>query len=129
MSKLSKFLPFTLFLAFFLIGFATFINSKPSHKNERVYKIVRKYSPYYIEKTFGGLIIKKKGDDKFKKEPDNANFFKEFEALEKKWGEGHLKLEGNSLNILDDSGKIVKKVELKNKDEINFVHKYYGVKQ
>ncbi len=129
MSKLSKFLPFALFLAFFLIGFATFINSKPSHKNERVYKIVRKYSPYYIEKTFGGLIIKKKGDDKFKKEPDNANFFKEFEALEKKWGEGHLKLEGNSLNILDDSGKIVKKVELKNKDEINFVHKYYGVKQ
>ncbi len=128
MQKFSKFLPLALFIGFFLIGFATFINSKPSRKNARVYKIVRQYSPYYIEKTFGGLRIKKKGDDKFKKEPDNANFFKEFEALEKQWGQKHLKLQNSTLHILDDSGKELKSIKLKNRDETDFVHKYYGVK-
>jgi len=128
MQKFNKFLPIALFLGFLFAGIALFIQAKPSHKNARVYKIVRKYSPYYLEKTIGGLNIKKKGDKKFKESPDNAKLFKRFEFLEKEWGKKHLKLIGTTLEIFDNNNSIVKKIELKNKNEINFAKKYYGVK-
>jgi len=128
MNKFSKYLPIALFLAFLFIGFTTFLTSRPTHKNARVYKIVKEYSPYYIEKTLAGLRIKSKTDKKYKEEPTNAEFFKRYEYLEKTWGQKHLKLTGNTLHITDGN-KDLKTVELKNQDEINFVKKYYGVKQ
>ena len=127
MNKMSKYLPFALALAFFLIAFNAFLNSKPQEKNKRVYKIVKEYSPYYIEKRFGGLRILSKEDKEFKEDPSSMNFFKELQKLEKNWAKNHLKLEGNTLTILDNNGKIVKKVELKNQKEIDFVKNYYGV--
>jgi len=129
MQKFNKFLPIALFLGFLIAGITLFIQAKPSHKNARVYKIVREYSPYYLQKTIGGLNIKKKGDKKFKESPDNAKLFKRFELLEKEWGKKHLKLNGTTLEILDNNNSIIKKVKLKNRDEINFITNYYGVKQ
>ncbi len=126
MSKLSKYLPVALFLGFLFIGLVTFFISKPTPKNARVYKIVKEYSPYYIEKTLGGLRIRKKGDKEFKEEPTNADFFKRYEFLEREWGQKHLKLRGNRLFIINN-GKNLKSIELKDANEINFVKKYYGV--
>ncbi len=128
MSRLSKYLPFALFLVFLSLALATFFASKPTPKNMRVYKIVKEYSPYYIEKTLGGLRIRKKGDKEFKEEPTNAAFFKRYEFLEKEWGKHHLKLRDNTLYIIKD-GKSVKSIELKDANEINFVKNYYGVKE
>jgi len=127
MSKFSKYLPFALFLGFLFIGIVTFFASKPSPKNARVYKIVREYSPYYIEKTLGGLRIRKRGDKEFKEEPANTEFFKRFEYLERDWGQKHLKLNGNKLTIVDNK-KVLKTIKLKDTNELNFVKKYYGVK-
>ena len=126
MSKLSKYLPIALFLGFLFIGLVTFFASKPTQKNARVYKIVKEYSPYYIEKTLGGLRIRKKGDKEFKEEPTNAEFFKRYEFLEREWGQKHLKLKEKTLSIIKN-GKSIKTVELKDANEINFVKKYYGV--
>lgn len=127
MSKFSKYIPVALFLGFLFISIVTFMASKPTPKNARVYKIVKEYSPYYIEKTLGGLRIRKKGDKDFKEEPSNSDFFKRYEFLEKEWGRKHLKLNGNRLTIVDN-GKELKSIKLKNANELNFVKRYYGVK-
>jgi hypothetical protein len=128
MKNFNKYLPIALFLAFFIFGLNVFLQSKPSHKNARVYKIVKEYSPYYIEKRFGGLEILSKKDKEFKEKPSNENFFKEYEKLERKWGQKHLKLNKNRVTILDDNNKTLKTFDIKNKDELNFIQNYYGVK-
>ena len=54
MQKLNKYLLPALFLGFLIFGLAAFMESKPSHKNARIYKAVQQYSPYYLDKRFGG---------------------------------------------------------------------------
>ena len=128
MSKLSKYIPIALFLGFLFVGLVAFFASKPTPKNKRVYNIVKEYSPYYIEKTLGGLRIRKKGDKEFKEEPTNAEFFKRYEFLEREWGQKHLKLNGNKLTIINN-GKELQTIDLKDANELHFVKKYYGVGQ
>ncbi len=128
MDKIRKYLPVALFLGFLLFGLNAFLESKPSSKNERVYKTVTQYSPFYIDKRFGGLVIMNKEDSSFKEKPTNMTFFREFERLEKEWGKSHLKLTKDTLLILDNNGTTLSSLPLKNRDEIAFVHHYYGVK-
>ncbi len=128
MQKFSKYLPFALFAAFLMLGLTAFFQSKPAPKNERVYKAVQHYSPYYLEKRFGGLEIRSKTDPEFKEKPDNMSLFKEFEHLEYTWGKKHLSLDGMTLLIKDDNGTVVGKLPLKEKKELEFVQRYYGVK-
>jgi hypothetical protein len=128
MKSINKYLPIALFLAFFIFGFNVFMQSRPTHKNQRVYKLVREYSPYYIQKRFGGLEILSKTNKDFKEKPSNENFFKEFEKLERDWGKKHLVLNNDKLIIVDDNNKSLKSIKLKNSDELNFVKNYYGIK-
>jgi len=128
MQKFSKYLPFALFAAFLMLGLAAFFQSKPAAKNARVYKAVQQYSPYYLEKRFGGLEIRSKTDPEFKEKPDNMTLFKEFEHLEYTWGKKHLRLEGMTLLIRDSNGTVLRKLPLKEKKELDFVERYYGVK-
>jgi hypothetical protein len=127
MNKMSKYLLPALFLGFLIFGLAAFMDSKPSQKNERVYKAVQQYSPYYFDKRFGGLQIMNREDPEFKEKPNNMTVFKEFERLEKAWGKKHLKLEKDNLIILDNNGEKRAVLPLQNRDEIEFVHRYYGV--
>jgi len=124
---MKKYLLIALALGFFVVGFGVFMQSKPSSKNPRVYKFVQKYSPYYLEKRFGGLQILSKSDKNFKLEPDNMELFHKFEELEKKWGKRHLYLHKEKLGIKDDNNKTIDSIKLNNRDEIKFVHKYYGI--
>ena len=127
MNAFKKYLPLALFLAFLVFGLDAFFQSRPAAKNERVYKTVQKYSPYYIEKRFGGLEILSKEDKEFKEKPNNMSFFKEFAHLEKVWAKTHLKLDGSTLVILDNNASEVAKLSLQNKKELDFVHNYYGL--
>jgi len=127
MKKLSKYLLPALFIGFLIFGLAAFMQSKPSHKNARVYKAVQQYSPYYFDKRFGGLQIMSKEDPEFKEKPNNMTLFKEFERLEKAWGKTHLKLQNNQLIILDNNGSQQAVLPLQNQEELEFVHRYYGV--
>ena len=128
MKKLNQYLPFALFIAFFGLSILAYINSKPVSKNPRIYKIVKEYSPYYIEKTLGGLRIKSKVDKEFKEEPSNMEFFKRLEYLERSWAQNHLFIKDGKLFIVDDNKTTLKSVELKNKKEYNFLQQYYGIK-
>jgi len=127
MNSMKKYLPLALFLAFLVFGLDAFFQSKPSAKNKRVYKTVQQYSPYYLEKRFGGLEILNKEDKEFKEKPNNMTLFKEFGRLEKEWGKTHLKLNGNTLVISDNNGTTVAELSLQNKEELDFVHSYYGL--
>ena len=127
MSSYKKYLPIALLIGFVLFGLSAFFQSKPSAKNERVYKTVQQYSPYYMDKRFGGLTILNKEDSEFKEKPNNMTLFKEFERLEKTWGEKHLKIENNTLIILDNNGSQQAKLVFQNKEESDFAHKFYGL--
>jgi hypothetical protein len=127
MTSLKKYLPIALVLGFILFGLDAFFQSKPSNKNKRVYQAVQKYSPYYLDKRFGGLQIMSKEDTEFKIKPNNMTLFKEFERLEQKWGKNHLKIENGQLVITDNNGSQLSTLSLQNKEEIDFVHHYYGI--
>ncbi|QOR61673.1 hypothetical protein ACM66Z_09595 [Sulfurovum sp. ST-21] len=127
MQKLSKLLPVALLLGFFFFGLDALIQSKPSSKNERVYKVVQQYSPYYLDKRFGGLQILSRNDPDFKEKPTNTTIFKEFERLEKEWGKKHLKVQNNTLLILDNNGSRLAELPLQSKEELLFIKNYYGV--
>ena len=125
MPTLKKLLPFALLIGFMLFGLSAFIQSKPSTKNDHVYKTVQKYSPYYMDKRFGGLTILNKEDPEFKEKPNNMTLFKEFERLEKSWAKTHLKLESNTLIILDNNGSVQATLPLQTKEELNFAQEFY----
>jgi hypothetical protein len=90
--------------------------------------MVQKYSPYYLEKRFGGLEIMKRGDPDFKEKPDNTTLFKTFERLERQWGQRHLKIENSTLLILDDNGTVQTRLPLEKSEELHFLQRYYGVR-
>ena len=127
MNSLRKYLPIALLIGFLLFGLDAFFQSKPSAKNVRVYNTVQKYSPYYLDKRFGGLTIMNKEDAEFKEKPNNMTLFKEFERLEKAWGKTHLKIESNTLIILDNNGSQLATLPLQTKEEMDFAQQYYGL--
>ena len=127
MKSMKKFLPVAIILGFFLFGLDAFFQSRPSEKNERVYKTVQTYSPYYLDRRFGGLQIMSKENPDFKEKPTNATLFKEFSRLEKEWAQKHLKIEQNTLIILDSNGTQVSSLLLHTIEELDFVHSYYGI--
>ena len=127
MQSLKKFLPIALIIGFILFGLDAFLQSKPSSKNRRIYKAVQTYSPYYLDKRFGGLQIMNKEDKEFKLTPNNMTLFKEFERLEKKWGLKHLSIVNSQLIIVDNNGSQLTTVPLQTEEELQFAHTYYGI--
>ena len=127
MQALRKYLPLVLFLAFLSLALLAFMSSKPRPKNARVYKAVQQYSPYYLDKRFGGLQIMSKEDKDFIEKPTNMTLFSEFSRLEREWGQTHLKIENNALIILDNNGTTQATLPLQKQEELNFIHSYYEV--
>lgn len=127
MDRIRKYLPLALMLGFLALGISAFMQSKPSHKNERVYKAVKQYSPYYMDKRFGGIQIMSKEDSEFKETPSNMELFERIDQLEKIWGQKHLKLQNNTLIILDNNGSQQAALPLTSPEEMQFVHQFYGI--
>jgi len=127
MSSMKKYLPIALLIGFILFGLDAFFQSKPSAKNNRVYKTVQQYSPFYLDKRFGGLKILNREDPEFKEKPTNMTLFKEFERLEKGWGKTHLKIVNNTLIILDNNGSQQATLLFQTKEEIDFARQFYGI--
>ena len=124
---MQKYLVWALAAGFLIIGINAYIKSQPEQKNQRVYQEIKKHSPYYIDKRFGGLQIMSKEDESFKEKPDNMEVFRRLDELDKNWGKSHLKLQGSKLLILDNNGTTVATIMLQNQDELDFVHRFYGI--
>ena len=125
---MKKYIFWILGVAFMLFGFSAYIQSVPEAKNSRVYKEIKKYSPYYLDKRFGGLTILSKEDKNFKEKPLNIEVFHRLDKLEKDWGKAHLKLDVNNLVVIDNNSSTIGVIKLENKDEIHFINKFYGIK-
>ena len=116
---------FLAFLSLFIfLSFVSLIVNMPEKKNKRVYKEILKDFPYKIKKEFSGLDIV---DKRTNKDLDVANskVFLIFDDLLKKWGKEHLILQKNNLLVLDNNKKVIRKIELKNQKEIEFVKKFF----
>jgi hypothetical protein len=129
MQKFSKYLPFALFVGFFLVALAAFMQSRPASKNARIYKAVQPCNPYYMQKRLGGLAIRKKGDPDFKEKPSNMQLYREYERLEKRWASQAMKLHGDTLEVYDENGTLCTRITLQNNAEYTFVRNYYGVRE
>lgn len=124
---MKKILFIALGIGFLFFGISAYLQSKPSPKNTRIYTLIKQYSPYYLDKRFGGLQIMSREDKDFKEKPDNMEVFHRIESLEKAWGKRHLKIDNSQLSITDNNGSIITTIPLKNRDEVDFVHRYYGL--
>ena len=124
---MKKILFIALSVAFLVFALAAYMQSRPAPKNKRIYHALKAYSPYYLEKRFGGLQIRSKADKEFKEKPTNMEVFHRLESLEKAWGKKHLRLENSHLIVHDLNGTQQGVIELKTPDEKAFVHTYYGL--
>ena len=124
---MKKILFIALAAGFIFFGFSAYMQSQASPKNKRVYQAVHRFSPWYLEKRFGGLQIRSKTDKDFKEKPSNMEVFHRLDALEKQWAKTHLKLENGTLVIRDKNGTTLGTVPLKTDKEIQFVHQFYGL--
>ena len=124
---MQKYLIWALGAAFLILGGTAYLKSMPASKNKRVYQEIKKYSPYYLDKRVTGLDIKSKKNAEFKESPDSTELFHRLDALEKEWGEKHLKLQNSQLAVLDDNGTIQATIPLQNQDELDFIHRFYGI--
>ncbi len=124
----SKKLGFALGAVMIFLAGVAFIMGRPPHRDARIYPIVRNYAPFRVENGLGGLKILRRDNPGFKEEPDAVNFYNRLRDLERQWAKTHLKLRGDTLEILDDNGTIVRNVPLRNAREKRFVQEYYGVR-
>ncbi len=115
-----------LFIFIFLSAVAL-ITNMPEKKDVRVYKEIIKYFPYKLKKEFGGLDIT---DTRTNKDLDvpNAKVFVIYDNLLKKWGKTHLKLQNNTLIILNDDKSERAKIALKDNKDIEWVKEFFSLK-
>ena len=118
------FIALTLGLTFF--AFMAFQKAKPSTKAP-IYKEIQKYSPYYLDKRFGGLQIMSREDEEFKEKPLNMEIFHRFESLEKEWGKTHLAIKTNQVLIFDNNHNEIKRIPLNTSENTQFIHHFYGI--
>ncbi|MRJ02917.1 MAG: hypothetical protein GXO19_01365 [Epsilonproteobacteria bacterium] len=112
---------------FIFLSVVALLTNMPESKNMRVYKALLPYFPYKIEKEFGGLDIvdKRTGEDL---DVANAQVYIVYDELLKKWGKNHLKLEGDTLYILDEKGKNLSSLQLQNEKERRWVEEFFNLK-
>jgi len=118
------FIALTLGLTFF--AFMAFQEAKPSTKAP-IYKEIQKYSPYYLDKRFGGLQIMSKEDKEFKETPTNMELFHRLESLEKEWGKVHLTIKDNHVLIFDNNHSEIATIPLNTPENSQFIHHFYGI--
>lgn len=115
------------FAIFMFLGLEALRQGMPSDKNERVYTILQKHMPYIVEKRAGGFSIKSKITG-IKEKPPAKDIFLRLEQLEKLWGKEFLKLQNNTLSILDKNKKEITKIILRTEDEKKWVKEYFEFK-
>ena len=120
-----KLLLFAFFAMFMFLGIRALKEGMPTPKNERVYEVLQKHIPYTLEKRVGGYSIVS-NETGIKEKPPAKDLFLRLEQLEKLWGKDFLKLEDNTLIILDKDKNEVQRIELKTKEELDWVKSYFS---
>lgn len=120
-----KLLLFAFFAIFMFLGIMALKEGMPTPKNERVYSILQKHMPYTLEKRVGGYSILS-NETGIKEKPPAKDLFLRLEQLEKLWGKEFLVLDNDILVILDKNKNEITRVELKTKEEKDWVKEYFS---
>ena len=120
-----KLLIFAFFVVFMFLGIMALEEGKPSHRDPRIYPILETYMPYTLEKRVGGYSIVS-NETGIKEKPPAKDLFLRLEQLEKLWGKDFLKLEDNTLIVLDKDKNEAQRIELKTKEELDWVKSYFS---
>ncbi len=123
---LKRLLPFALAAGLLFFGYQAYIDAKPEDRNDRVYHELKPHIPYKLEKRVGGLSITSTLND-VKEKPPAAQVYHRLDQLEKLWGKDHLRVEGNTLLVLDDENKTIKTIELQNNSERSYIKNFFGI--
>lgn len=127
MNKTNRVLLILAFSAIFIfLGVNAMKEGMAAPKNERVYTILKKYIPYYLEQRVGGYNIVSKLNDN-KEKPPASQVFLRLDQLEQQWGLKHLKLEENILLVHNNEKQILSRISL-NKEEKLWVEEFFKIK-
>ena len=114
------------FLLFTFIGYVALKQSMPVPKEKRIYKEIKKYMPYKLEKRFGGLsIVDETTGEKIK--PSSAEVLHELDRLESNWGRKHLYIKENKLLVIDDSNNTIATIDIQTEAEMKFIRSFFGI--
>ena len=123
---MSRYLVIAFSAAFLFLALGFFIKGQPESRNKRVYTLMQPHIPYKIEKRMSGLFIRNtKTDEKI--EPKNSEVYKVLDNLEKDWGEKHLRLQGDTLTIIDDMNSTLSTIILQNDKERTYIHSFFSL--
>ncbi len=123
----SKKLLWALAFIFIFLSVMALLTNMPQKKEKRVYNQILETFPYEIQKEFGGLDIVDKRTGKDLDVP-NAKVYLIFDELMKKWGKTHIRLAGDTVEVLDDQNRTVKKIKLKNRAEEKYIKEFFDIK-
>lgn len=127
MSKYKTYLLPLLFSGFVVMGVSAYFQSRPEDKNQEIYQQIKVYSPYYLDKRFGGLQIMSKTDKSFKEQPDNMEVFHRLDWLEKEWGKKHLRIQNSKLVVVNDNNTTLAIILIQTKEDRRFIEQFYEI--
>ena len=112
--------------AFFVMGFISMQRATPEAKEERIYKAIKVYSPYKLEKRVGGLTIvdSRTGD---KEKPEAAEIFHRLDEVDKVWGKKYLKVENNDVIVMGENNQTMVKIFMETAKEKKWVKSFFGI--
>ncbi|WP_457746119.1 hypothetical protein [Sulfurimonas sp.] len=112
--------------AFFVMGVLSMQRAMPDAKEERIYKAIKVYMPYKVEKRMGGLTLIDTRDGR-KEKPDAASFYHRLDELEKEWGKQHLRVVNNDVVVVGDNNQSIVKIFIQTQQEREWLHKFFGI--
>lgn len=124
--SVKKALIFGFFTSFLILGILSMQRAMPETKEDRIYKAIKVYSPYIMEKRIGGLTIIDKRDGA-KEKPNSADVFHRLDELEEKWGKEHLRVENNEVIILGENNQTIARIFIETQKEREFIKRFYGI--
>ncbi len=124
-SLVKKVFIFSLLSAFLVMGFVSMKRAMPENKEKRIYKAIKAYSPYQLEKRIGGLTIINTKDD-IKEKISAAEVLHRIDELDKKWAKTHLSVEGGDVIVRKDDNTTVK-IFIETPKERAFLKSFFGI--
>ena len=125
-SLVKRVLIFAVLSAFLVMGVLSMKRAMPEPKVERIYKAIKAYSPYQLEKRIGGLIIRDSRDEEFKEKPSSAELLHRMDELDKAWFKSRLSVENNDIILTQEDNTTVK-IFIETPKERAFIKSFFGI--
>ena len=116
---------FVLLAGFLTMGVLSMKRAMPQAKEERIYKAIKVYSPYQLEKRIGGLSIIDSRDNT-KEKPSAAEVLLRMDECDKEWAKESVRVENNDVIITKDDNTTVK-IFIETPKERAFIKSFFGV--